>query len=357
MTDTRRALRNSSFVQLSLTNLRELTRDPVAFLIVLVMPFLFLGMFALISTFTSGGTTDVGVVSSTGQGEQRVLLRSLTQTPGLRVTPLPAVEGRRRLDAGRLDVLVSLRGSAIDVDVAKDKTAAGAVVSRALTDATRGAEAPQVSVHGSGEAIGFGDPVRFGIPAVLVLGFTSLAFFGTATPLIQLRRQGTLRLLGLTPVARATFVAAQVPARLGIGLVQLALMMVVARATGHFKLGQLTGCLLTALIGLLMLFSLGYLLGGLIRSPEAGAGALAAINPVVLMFSGVLLPLALLPDVLRTAARALPFTYLGDGLRQQLVGSAGTFSLTVDRLALLVATLVFTALTVRTFRWDQGESA
>lgn len=243
--------------QLSLTNLRELLRDPTTFFFVLVFPFIFIGVFALIS--------------STQQGDF--------------------------------------------------------------------------------------DTFRFGLPGVLTLAFGQLAFIGTTTALVQLRARGTLRLLSLTPVTKRAFAISIVPPRLMIAAFQLVVMAIVALATGYLAGGDVARLVLTCLLGLAMLFSIGVFLGGWMRSPEVASGVLSAVFPLLMIVTGIFIPLHLLPDAMQTLADWIPLSYLGDALRQDLVGGNPLHAIGVDYAVMAGTTLVFSVLTLLTFRWDDGEQA
>lgn len=199
------------------------------------------------------------------------------------------------------------------------------------------------------------DAIAFGIPAVLVLAFASLSFFGTATTMITLRKQGTLRLLSTTPLRRMTFMMSHVPPRLAIALAQLIVIIAVAAATGVLQPHRLLPLVPSALLGLAMLFSLGFLIGGRLSSPEVANGLLAAVLPVLLIFGGVMVPLAVLPHAFHVVATINPLAYLGDALRHSLTGSQLLHPLWLDWLVLAGMTVVLTAGSVLTFRWDQGE--
>ena len=72
-----------------------------------------------------------------------------------------------------------------------------------------------------------------------------------------------------------------------------------------------------------------------------------------LMFlSGIFFPLALMPDWLRTIAALLPLTYLGDALRQVMVGGTPFAPLAVS-IAILAGWLVACfAVSARFFKWQ-----
>lgn len=44
--------------------------------------------------------------------------------------------------------------------------------------------------------------LAFGLPAILIFASLSLGLTGTAAPIVQLRKDGVLRSLGMTPVTR-----------------------------------------------------------------------------------------------------------------------------------------------------------
>lgn len=357
---TPRLRTGNAFGHLVLTNLRELIRDPMTFLFVLVFPFLFILLFYLISYMTTSRPFTIGV-SQPANAEVAVakLTAALAAAPNLKVLPMDAAAGQQRLDSGELAALVvlpqRLDSGRIAITTSPDKAAAGIVVRSLLAEATRIPGGPEIDLQGLNGQEPF-DPMRFGLPGVLIMAFASLAFFGTATPIIQLRQRGTLKLLGLTPLSRLTFVAAQIPPRFCLAAVQLLIMLTIARFTGFLSTDRLGGVLLSSLLGLLMLFALGYLIGGLMTSVELASGLLAGLMPVMLMFTGILLPLDIMPGWVVQGARLIPLTYLGDALRQHLVGSVPMFSLTTDYLVLLGSAIVLTLITALTFRWDQGEA-
>jgi len=138
--------------------------------------------------------------------------------------------------------------------------------------------------------------------------------------------------------------------------VQLLGMLVAAAALGTLEPERLPRVLATAALGLAMVFALGFCLGGLLRSPEVTSNAVGALLPVVLMLSGVLIPLELLPDAVQTLAHLSPFTYFGDAMRQDLVAEAPAFPLWLDYAVMAAATAALTAITVRTFDWSGGET-
>lgn len=207
----------------------------------------------------------------------------------------------------------------------------------------------------AGGAPGAGDPLGFALPGVIVFGFVALAVHGTAAPLVMLRSQGTLRLLATTPVPRLAFVLAQMPVRFLLAGVQVAAAVSLALARDALRPGAVVTLCLTLVLGLWLLVAFGFLAGGVMRSPESVTSGLGAAMPVLLLLSGVFIPLELLPDALRAAAYASPLFYFTDAIRHAVGDTAPVFPFAVDLLATAAAAAALTVLAAATFRWDQGE--
>ena len=72
-----------------------------------------------------------------------------------------------------------------------------------------------------------------------------------------------------------------------------------------------------------------------------------------LMFlSGIFFPIAFMPDWLQPVAAFMPLTYLGDALRQTMVGGAAYAPLGVDVLVLAGWLIVSFLISARFFRWQ-----
>jgi len=107
-----------------------------------------------------------------------------------------------------------------------------------------------------------------------------------------------------------------------------------------------------------MLAAVGYFVGASFTSSEAATSLMSVSLPVMLMLSGVILPLDMLPHAqgLTRISYFIPLTYLGDALRQELAGSGPHIPLWVDHLVILATIIVLTHFAIRSFRWDQDET-
>jgi ABC-2 type transport system permease protein len=347
--------------QLILTDLRELVRDKMNFFFVLIFPFLFLFLFLFLSLANGKQTFNLGlVVPQNPDARVQALVNTLEHTPDIEITFGTEAYHRQQLELG-LESVVLVLPQRLDrtAQLRILSTAEGQAESATLRAIILQALSPSTGPTVTAEVVGAQsfDPLRYSLPGILIMAFASLGLFGLATPLILQRQRGTLRLLGLTPLSPITYVLAQIISRLAIALAQLVFILGISYfILGGIPLAKLPGIFLSAFLGIVMLFALGYVLGVVIPTPEAAGGILGGLLAPVLMLTGILLPFNILPPVVLTIARFIPLTYLGDALRQQLLGNPPIASLTFDNLVLLGSSILLILLAARLFRWSQPES-
>jgi ABC-2 type transport system permease protein len=174
-------------------------------------------------------------------------------------------------------------------------------------------------------------------------------------PVVGQRGKGILRVLGTTPLKRSTYIAAQSPARLIIGVLQLAIVVVVTAVLGYLRPSAIPGLVVTALLGLAMLFAIGYLIGSRARNPESTTTVVSLLIPVALMLSGSIFPLTMFPQAFADAVQWLPTTVLAKALSVDLVGADTGIASWAYWLYLAGVGIVAAVLAGLAFRWDQGE--
>ncbi len=341
--------RNSTFSHLVRTNSRELFRDGKTAFFVLIFPLFFMAMFLGMGLLTSGGSYHVAVAPGPGQHQ---LVDRLNHVSGLTVKELDQALPDQPRTLGGYDAIVQTEQGRPVVTVDAGKFG----VVRGMRDALDNGQAVSArSVFRTPDGGVPFDPVKASLPTALFIALMSAAFFGTATPLIGLRQRGTLRMLGTTPLQRQTFILAQAPVRLGLVMAQVVVVGAIAAACGFLSLGDALPVLVSGLLGALMLFGFGYLVAARMRNAEVANGLLAVLMPVTMLFSGLFLPMSLMPGALRAVAQALPTTYLVDALSHAFTGAPSQHGLAVDWLVLAGSAVLLALLAARLFSWDQGE--
>lgn len=350
-----------AFCQLALANWRELLRDFKMIIYIFVPPLLLMLVFPFIAflmneedglitlVLPADATQAVHALAAELQGRQNVTFELVDEG-----------EGMRRKVSGEFEALVFLPSTIDDGSVVIETPAGSDVrvraIKLALEEAARAAGIPALSVSDSGDF--FADPLRYGMVGALVYALASLGLFGVAMPIIAMRQQGILRLMRTTPVTRLTFVLAQVPARLILGMALTLCALLAAWAVWDVTLPQLAAALGTSVLGFWMSAAFGYLVGGRLTVPEVtflvGSPALS----LGCIAGSVLFPLVDWPEWVHTVGRLMPLTYWADALRQNLgVGGPALYPLWLDLTVMLAVTLAVTLLAVGLFQWDMPEQA
>lgn len=194
------------------------------------------------------------------------------------------------------------------------------------------------------------------VPIVLFLAVSTTPLMATAASLAGARERGTLRLLGTTPVGRTRLILSHVPARLGLVLAQVALLIGVGTALGLADPSDVPALLGVALLGVALFGSVGYLLGGVLPSAETAWNVGVPVQLMPLFLSGFVLPLELFPDPAQNILELLPTTFFADLLVGLTPHGESMHPAWLSTTVVLATTALLTALAVRFFRWDQGEN-
>jgi ABC-2 type transport system permease protein len=188
-----------------------------------------------------------------------------------------------------------------------------------------------------------------GILALCVLS-TSLVALSIATGFE--RSYGVLRRLHVTPLGRPRLIAAKLAGVLVTEALQVAVLAVVAVVLGWQPRGGVAAAAMTALalvLGSAGCVGIGLLLAGRLRA-EVNLAASNGLYLLLLLFSGIVVPLSSLPSVMRNVVLWLPSAAMADVVHHVL-GSGITASVR-DWIVLSLWALVAPLLAARTFRFD-----
>ncbi|QKG85704.1 ABC transporter permease [Kroppenstedtia pulmonis] len=353
----------NAFLQLFLMNARVLTREKNTFFFVMIFPFIFIAIFALAANQSEGTPVSVGIAGSQSSEQMMELIhKSLKESKQFDVQKLNRSELFDKVGNQDMEVGIILgEGSKEDhnenhMEVIYHGSSKNAAeqIEGFLSRMTRPANAPPImSRQTGGEETEF-DVLKFTFPAVIIIAFAMLSIMGTSLPLIIMRQRGTLRLFALTPVNRLAFFGAQISVRFLIAVIQLILIMAYGYIIGILTIEMIPLFLFVSFMGLLMFFSFGFFLGGVMKSQEVLNGVQGILS-VLMIACGIFVPFDQLPEVVVRIAKFIPLTYLGDALQQIVLSSQGIASIATDCLVLGAAALVFILLSTWTFRWEMED--
>jgi ABC-2 type transport system permease protein len=194
--------------------------------------------------------------------------------------------------------------------------------------------------------------ISYLVPSILGMPLMQLGVFA-AIPLVADREKLILKRLQATPLRRWQLVGSNVVMRLLIAVVQTAIIVGVGSVVFDVQVAGswlLIGAFV--LLGSLTFIALGYVIASFASSEEAANGMTSVVQFPLMFLSGTFFPIDAMPDALRTVARAMPLTYLGDALRQVMVNGTPFSPLWVCFAVLVGWLVVCFGVAARFFRWQ-----
>jgi len=161
-----------------------------------------------------------------------------------------------------------------------------------------------------------------------------------------------LRRFSATPLRPLTYFLTDVLVPFVMTLLGILLLFLVGTVVFYVRFaGNLFSLLAGIGLGACAFFSLGYALVGLIPNARAVVVIANVVLYPLMIFSGAMVPLEVMPDTVRTISRFLPLTHLVALLRGLWSGKGWGDYLT--EVAVLVGiAIVGTVIVARTFRWE-----
>ena len=152
-----------------------------------------------------------------------------------------------------------------------------------------------------------------------IFGVLSMALSGVGHTIVDERSRGDLRLVRVTPMPAAAYLAAKLLFVLGASAAIIGLLGIEGAITGaRMPLGTWLATSLLLLAGSMALAPIGFLVGFLVRPGSAGAVNLLVLMPLSLT-AGVFMDVHELPSAVRQVAELTP-TYHLSMLAQSMAG-------------------------------------
>ena len=359
----------NALLLLTVANIKSFTRDRAALFWTLAFPLIFVILFG--SIFSGGnnrrsiGFADVDATPASGQlasafgsvdgvtlvtGSESDLVAQMKKGELSSVIVVPKGYGQTVASrTGTANVAVYTEPSQSAADGATRQ-----LVGFVLSAVNQAATGQPPAVEPSFQPIQTNDlsVISYVVPSILGMSLMQLGVF-SAVPLVADRQKLILKRLQATPLRRWQLVGSNVLMRLLIAAFQT--LIIVGVGTRFYKV-QIAGSwpLIGALIllGSLAFIALGYVIASFATTEESANGMTSVVQFPLMFLSGTFFPIDAMPDALRTVARALPLTYLGDGLRQVMVDGTPFAPLWVCFAFLAVWLVVCFGIAARFFRWQ-----
>jgi len=361
-------------VALTAANLRSFTRDRAALFWTFFFPVIFVILFG---TIFGGGSSDyrLGWVDEDGSPPAVMLREAFVANAPVELTDGTLEESRERMSSGDLDGIVVIpQGLAAAIEAAQGGGGQAPVAVTVITDPSRSGTSQAVQQIATGLVMAANlqlsgatpiltvdvetlqtsrlNSVSFFVPSILAMALMQLGIFA-AIPLVEQREKLILKRLNATPLPRWTLVGSNVIVRLLIAAAQTAIIVGIGVAVlGVEIVGNWALIAGFVVLGALSFTAIGYVIASFARTEEAANGMTQIVQLPLMFLSGIFFPLEVMPEWLRGIATFLPLTYLGDALRQTMVGGTPFAPLGIDALVLVGWLVVTLGISARYFRWQ-----
>jgi ABC-2 type transport system permease protein len=360
----------STVLSLFVASVKEFVRDRAALFWTFAFPILFIVLFGVIFGGDNSTTYTVGMVNQDNGQVGAGLVQAFSHVKPFTVKTGSYGEEMDLLKRGQVDMVIVVPAG-VSQQVAQRQQANVQMYydpSRNVSNAQIELNIVQQVVAGFNQGITNVTPplavaansvqttaeraVDFLVPGILAMSLMQLGMFATATPLVSLRQEQVLRRLGATPLPRWQLLVSQVLLRVCIGLAQTLVILGIGAAVFNVHLGNPLMVFAFVLLGAFTFISMGYLIAAVSKTVETASGIASALNFPMMFLSGIFFPLAAIPVFLTPIVRALPLTYLGDAIRQVMIGSTPEFPIMLDIAVLAAWTVVCALLAARLFKWE-----
>jgi ABC-2 type transport system permease protein len=360
---------------LTVANLKGLTRDRAALFWTFFFPVMFVLLFGVLFSGNSNTKVAVGWVDQDGTVASGKLRDAFAAVPLLSLQNGSLADEQAAMKHGDISAIIVVpkgleaaivpgaagaKAVAIDLYTDPAQTQTAQVVQGTVTQVANGFNlavlAPGASPILTINQMTLGSTnistVTYLVPSILAMALMQLGVFA-AVPLVQQREKGILKRIGATPLQRWKLVASNILLRLVVAAVDTVLIIGIGIAVFHIQLvGNMAAALGIVFLGAGAFLALGFMLASFLKTEEQATGVVQVVQMPLMFLSGIFFPFDFMPDFLRSVARFLPLTYLGDGLRQTMVNGTQVAPLSVDVLILAGWLVVCLAIAARSFRWE-----
>ena len=351
--------------QLTLARLRLFLREPAAIFWVYGFPILMMMALGIAFRDNPQELIAVDVVEGSGLGVQgsgdpesdiRNPKSLLTADPRFKVTANPVEDWRKRLQAGKTDLVIELHpdGSSTPfrfwdeprrAESRLARYAVGAVLMRARSSPANFPETKHLEQAGSRY-------IDFLLPGMIGMGLMGGGLWGVGFVVVDMRVRKLLKRFLATPMRRSDFLLAIIFSRLAFTLADVVVLLFFGYlAFGIRNQGSYLNFTAVVLIGGAAFAGIGLLVASRVQTIETVSGLMNLVMLPMWILSGVFFSSERFPEVVQPAINLLPLTALNQALRGIMLEGQSLTTLWPQLLLLAVYTVVTFTIALRVFRW------
>jgi len=205
---------------------------------------------------------------------------------------------------------------------------------------------------GGMRALRAGDVVRADVPVFASMMIAISAVLSLVTIVSIYREGGILKRLRATPLRPQTILSAHVLVKLLLSAATLLLMLLAGKRYYPLKMDvPVFSFTIALLISTGSILAIGFVIASIVPTARFAQPLGGAILYPMLGLSGLFVPIAMMPPLLRAVARVLPLTYAVSLLEGIWKGDPWSAHIG-DLGALAIVCVAGVALSARVFRWE-----
>jgi ABC-2 type transport system permease protein len=198
--------------------------------------------------------------------------------------------------------------------------------------------------------------IDFILPGQLGFSILSAGVFGTAFIFFSFRQTLVLKRFFATPIKRTYIILGETLSRLLFQLTGSLIIILLGKYFFGFTLihGWITliQMLLLSAAGLIIFMGFGFVVSGIAKSESVIPPLANVITLPQFLLSGTFFPVDAFPPWLQHIGKALPLTYLNDGLRKIAFEGADLISISDNLLILAIWGVIIYFAAIRFFKWE-----
>jgi ABC-2 type transport system permease protein len=352
-------------------SVRRYFRDRVAIFFTVAFPLIFLLVFGL-SSRSSDVTFHIGLLNQSGSGFSQKFVSDMRTKKVYKIDDsiTNLSQARLKMSRSEIDATLILPPGFGDV---KNGIPTGQAEILYDQNNAQAAQTLQSVLQGNFDSLNT-DLVKAPVPFKVVakstntkgltkidytvsglIGFSiiGLGIFGPVNYFPQMKKEGVLRRLHITPLRVWQFFISSVLSNALIGLFSIGVMIAVAHWLLHFNIiGNYLELAVLLIFGILTIFGIGLAIGGWAKNENQAAPLANIVVFPMLFLSGTFFPRFAMPEWLQHVTAFFPLTPIIDGIR--MIATEGKHLTDIGPQLGLMAiwTVIIYAIAFRVFRWE-----
>lgn len=192
---------------------------------------------------------------------------------------------------------------------------------------------------------------NFLLPGILAMAIMQSGIYGLAYWMVDLKSRGVIKRFLVTPLKDWQLILAVISSRTLVIFVQVVVLTIIGVVFFHSTFaGNILSIILLTVLGAGIFLLFGLLISNFASSYESAAPITTAIGLPLTFLGNIFFPIESLPTALKLFAKALPITYLADGMRQAYLFAFDFNKIGKDILILSIWLAVMLVLTFSVFK-------